>query len=55
MYIYGNISFLQLKTNRNINYFWDVLYLRIMVSIQPIMTVLRMPLLQCLFNPAPSF
>ena len=36
-----------------INYFWDVLYLRNM-SIQPIMTVLCMPLLQCLFNPVPS-
>ena len=41
MYIYGNISFLQLKTDRS-------------MSIQPIMTVLPMPLLQCLFNPVPS-
>ena len=38
-----------------INYFWDVFYSRNMVSIQPIMAVLPMPLLQCLFNPAPSF
>jgi hypothetical protein len=41
-------------TDGIINYFWDVLYSMNMVSIQPIMTVLRMPLLQCLFNPAPS-
>ena len=41
-------------TDGIINYFWDVLYSMNTVSIQPIMTVLRMPLLQCLFNPAPS-
>ena len=37
-----------------INYFWDVFSSRNMVSIQPIMAVLPMPLLQCLFNPVPS-